>query len=131
MGRSKAVEARGDGGGAEICVVCKRNPRKVPKDAVAQDRRGRVRPITPEEWAERVKVVAHGLCARDYQRQRRGSQPRDESARRGVGPRYTVRLTDEEDKLISKAVKKSNKSESAWCAGAMVAQAKVELGINE
>lgn len=127
MGRGMAVAKVDDGEALEICTECRRDPRVVPKGEVTKDKRGRVRPITLAEWAAKVKVVANGLCARDYQRKRRGSTPRDAMARSGVPCRYTVRTTEAEKELIDRAVAKSGKSESAWCAEAMVTKAAAEL----
>ena len=136
MGRARAAVTAGDevatgrqrtGDAPKICTVCNRDPRVVPKDFKVTDSRGRSRPGTLAEWAAKVRVVASDLCARDYQRRRRGSVVLEADARRGATERWTIRLLPDEDKKVSTAVKASGKSESAWGAEALVEKAERDL----
>lgn len=105
--------------GTEICTVCRRDPSKPPagwkpKQKPPRGWKGSDRAWTLERWAARCKVVAKGLCAKDYAAERRPKSTRSE--RKGATARETVWMRPETAEKIPTICTALKKSKSAWLA---------------
>lgn len=105
--------------GAEICAVCRRDPSRPPVGWKPEQKpprgwKGSDRAWTLERWAARCKVVAKGLCAKDYAAERRPKSTRSE--RKGATARETVWMRPETAEKIPTICAVLKKSKSAWLA---------------
>lgn len=115
---------KGQEGGSELCSVCKRDPDSPPPVPPPPEPptnwRGtkakwavHFRRTWPEIWAKRVKVVAHGMCAKDYQATRRPKSKRSNS-RKGATERLTIWVTPETKTAAETKAESQEKSVSTW-----------------
>lgn len=112
----------------EICTVCNRDPRKPPPGWKPQQKpprkwAGSERAWTQDRWAARCRVVAKGLCAKDYAAQRRPKSTRAE--RKGATARETVWIRPETAERLARVCDALKKSKSAWLANL------VEAGVEQ
>jgi len=112
----------------DICTACRRDPMKPPagwkpKQKPPRNWMGSDRAWTLEKWAARCRVVAKGLCAKDYAALRRPKSTRSE--RKGATARETVWMRPETAEKIPRICDALEKSKSAWLAEL------VEAGVEE
>lgn len=101
---------------ADICIVCHRDPEK-PPPAPSKFRGSQEK--WAEKWARRVRVVAHGRCAKDYQAMRRPKSRRN--AKKGVSERATIWMTPQLKASAQRVAAQQGKSFSDYCAHAIEA----------
>lgn len=116
---NEAAGLSGLGTPLDVCIVCHRDPRKPPpgwrpKQKPPRGWSGSDRAWTLERWAARCKVVAKGLCAKDYAADRRPKSTRSE--RKGATKRETVWIKPETKAKVARIVRVLKKSKSAWLA---------------
>jgi hypothetical protein len=102
---------------AEICTVCHRDPNNPPSGWKPNPQKpprgwnGSDRAWVLEKWAARCRVVAKGLCAKDYAAQRRPKSTRSES--KGADKRETVWVRPETKAGIERVRRALKRSKSA------------------